>query len=83
MPLFFFLDLLTNCFTPKRASYLECTEKNSKHMHLYEIVEAYWLIGISLLPIKRSVLGYFRTFPFVNITAVVSIEKCMFVNRFN
>ena len=52
-------------------------------MHLYEIVEAYWLIGISLLPIKRSVLGYFRTFPFVNITAVVSIEKCMFVTRFN
>ena len=52
-------------------------------MHLYEIVESYWLIGISLLPIKRSVLGYFRTFPFVNITAAVSIEKCMFVTRFN
>ena len=52
-------------------------------MHLYEIVEAYWLIGISLLPIKRGVLGYFRTFSFVNITAVVSIEKCMFVTRFN
>ena len=68
--------------------------KISKHMHLYEIVEAYWLIGISLLPIKRAdgislspikrgVLGYFRTFSFVNITAVVSIEKCMFVTRFN
>ena len=78
----FFLDLLTNCFTPERASYSK-KKKNSKHMHLYEIVEAYWLIGISLLPIKRSVLGYFRTFPFVNITAVVSIEKCMFVTRFN
>ena len=81
MPLFFFLDLSTNCFAPERASYSK--KKNSKHMHLYEIVETYWLIGISLLPIKRSVLGYFRTFPFVNITAVVSIEKCMFVTRFN
>ena len=53
-PVFFFLDLLTNCFTPKRASYWESTEKNSKHMHLYEILEAYWLIRISLLPIKRA-----------------------------
>ena len=78
----FFLDLSTNCFAPERASYSK-KKKNSKHMHLYEIVEAYWLIGISLLPIKRSVLGYFRTFPFVNITAAVSIEKCMFVTRFN
>ena len=80
MPLFFFL-IYQRTVLPQNAPATQ--KKNSKHMHLYEIVETYWLIGISLLPVKRSVLGYFRTFPFVNITAVVSIEKCMFVTRFN
>ena len=80
MPLFFFL-IYQRTVLPQNAPATQ--KKKNKHMHLYEIVETYWLIGISLLPIKRSVLGYFRTFPFVNITAVVSIEKCMFVNRFN
>ena len=81
MPLFFFL-IYQRTVLPQNAPATQ-KKNNSKHMHLYEIVEAYWLIGISLLPIKRSVLGYFRTFPFVNITAAVSIEKCMFVTRFN